>query len=238
MWGSGVQRGYSAERQDTSLVDEFDSSWDSCPRDVLPGSIDPAALDGDGIGLEGYAPPTVPDDGGLAQQRTERNFITHLLQFQVFDGHIEFTSWAMAEVFLGKKISGALRAIHATVVVTAKELWTAAVLVLLERDFQSCKALWELMAVKMASCVPEVAVLQLDLLYTVRKSLEGLELPVKKGAAANIAPTSSVVGHDLDSATRESDQMEGSASKCDGMAPVSSSAKRPKPGPAIAGSSA
>ena len=141
---------------------------------------------------------------------------------------------------MGKEISGALRIMQATVAgAMATQVWTVAVLVVLERDFQSCKALWELMAIKMASCVPEVVVFQLDLLETVRKSLEGLELPVKKGAAANIAPGSAVVenGH---ASTRESDQTEGSASKRDGMPPVreSSSAKRPKPGPEIAGSSA
>jgi hypothetical protein len=195
----------------------------------------PTVSDDGGIGLEGYRPPIVLDDGGLAQQRAERDFIARLLQFQVFDGYIEFTSWATAEVFLGLEISSALRAIHETVVVTAKELWTAAVLVLLERDFQSRKALWDLMAIKMASCVPEAAVLQLDLLETVRKSLEGLELPVKKGAAADIDPVGAVVENDH-SSTRESDQKEGSALKLDGMPPLreSSSARRPKPGPELA----
>jgi hypothetical protein len=118
-----------------------------------------------------------------------RDFVTSLLHFQQYDGSIDFGSWSVAEQVLGKAIAAALRPLQRTWPddLYDRTLWTATVHVLLERHCQSCKALWELMAIKTASyCLnmnPLVSAVgaeaELGLLEVVGEKLEGLELPFR-----------------------------------------------------------
>lgn len=168
---------------------------------------------------ESGAPPITADGGGARQQQAERDFISLLLQHQLFDGHIDFKRWATAINLFGKEISRVLYTIQNTVAgVTAQKVWTAAVLVLLERDFKSCETLWELMASKMRSCFPEAEALELGLPDTVRTSLEGLELPVKKGGAVGIK------------VTEAAEQTDGSGSEREETAALWEYASTPLPG--------
>jgi hypothetical protein len=118
-----------------------------------------------------------------------RDFVTSLLHFQQYDGGIDFGTWSVAEQVLGKAIAAALRPLQLTWPddIYDRTLWTATVHVLLERHCQSCKALWELMAIKAASyCAnrdPFVSAVgaeaELGLLGVVGEKLEGLELPFR-----------------------------------------------------------
>ncbi|KAL2166651.1 hypothetical protein VTG60DRAFT_2347 [Thermothelomyces hinnuleus] len=112
----------------------------------------------------------------------ESDFVRDLLAFQQFDGAVDFGSWAAAEEVLGAAVSDALRELQqAHPGLTDKAVWTAAVRLLLQRDLQSCKALWGLMVLKMAEyCARLVAtsVLAPDFLDLVDSKLKGLRLPI------------------------------------------------------------
>ncbi|GAB1314529.1 hypothetical protein MFIFM68171_04739 [Madurella fahalii] len=114
---------------------------------------------------------------------TETKFISLLLSYQRYDGSIEFKDWATAEKHLGKEIADALRDMHTTrwsrlkyPIVKARALWTAAVHVLLERDFQACKSLWELMAIKPESYCQKLNYMAPNVLEVVKEKLDGLKL--------------------------------------------------------------
>jgi hypothetical protein len=117
---------------------------------------------------------------------SESDFIRTLLGYQQFDGSIDFGAWAVAKLVLGKDVSDALRALQQTYPdLTDRAAWTMAVCVLLERDFQSSKSLWELMTIKMKSyCeklpLPPTSELGSNLLHVVAKGLAGLKSPVEQ----------------------------------------------------------
>ncbi|KAH6850635.1 von Willebrand factor type A domain-containing protein [Chaetomium sp. MPI-CAGE-AT-0009] len=114
---------------------------------------------------------------GDQRNSPERDFVSSLLNFQHYDGSVDFGSWEVAEMLLGKAIADALRSLQQTGPgLSDRGLWTAAVHVLLERNFQSCKALWELMAIKTASYCRNNS--GSSLLEVVGKGLEGLKLPL------------------------------------------------------------
>lgn len=88
---------------------------------------------------------------GEGNKRTEGDIVRELLAVQQYDGAIDFGDWAAAGEILGEAVSYVLRALQQTYLdFSDRAVWTAATHVLLERDLQSCKALWELMGVKMA----------------------------------------------------------------------------------------
>ena len=134
---------------------------------------------------EGTSPTAGAGTGDNDQQReqAERDFVTAILQFQCHDGSIHLRDWETAKQILGKDIADGLCSItHAAWPDVALEvLWTVAVRVLLERDFQSCKALWELMVIKMtAYCEKSLGDLPSheDLLREVGELLKDWKVPI------------------------------------------------------------
>jgi hypothetical protein len=113
---------------------------------------------------------------------SESDFIRTLLRYQQFDGSIDFGKWFIAENVLGSDITAALWALaQGYPDDEAKTIWTAAAHVLLERDCQSSKSLWELMAIKLARYCwgrPWASGFRMDPLEVVKKVLEGLKLPI------------------------------------------------------------
>ncbi|KAK4096716.1 hypothetical protein N658DRAFT_333945 [Parathielavia hyrcaniae] len=137
----------------------------------------------------------VPVNESSPDTEAEAAFISLLLAYQKFDGSIFFGDIMQANKHLGRDIVDALRGLRLFGRTSAKRLhwrvlWTAAVLVLLERDMQSCKSLWELMAMKMASYCEKHSPSDsagshgsgktLGWLDEVRTQLEGLRLPVHR----------------------------------------------------------
>jgi hypothetical protein len=113
--------------------------------------------------------------------RTDKEFVSLILGYQLYNGAIDFGSWMTASKYLGEKIIDALRDVQTTwLKVRPRMLWTAAICVLLERDLRSCKPLWELMAMKMERyCRNMFAVSESGprLYEDIREKLEGLKLP-------------------------------------------------------------
>lgn len=139
----------------------------------------------DGATTPAPAPASAPQDN-QDQPASDRAFVASLLSFQHYDGSVDFGSWEVAEQVLGKAIADALWPLQlAWPALGDRELWTAAVHVLLEQHFQACRALWELMAIKAASYCRSHALFsgvggELGLLEVVGKGLEGLELPFRR----------------------------------------------------------
>jgi len=95
VWGSGFEPRYSAMKESIPYVSALDYYSDPGASFEHPQPVDPVPLispglglecyapptvpDDGGLGLEGYAPPTVPDDSGLGQQYVEKDFITRVL---------------------------------------------------------------------------------------------------------------------------------------------------------------
>ena len=116
----------------------------------------------------------------------EADFIKKILQFQQHDGSIDFGSWDAAIELLGKGITDVLFSIKRCDVVDPTGVspklrrdcvWTVVVHVLLERDFQSRKVLWDLMAMRMENYYQKHARSAPDLLRMVKGGLERLKLP-------------------------------------------------------------
>ncbi|KAL2264050.1 hypothetical protein VTK26DRAFT_2836 [Humicola hyalothermophila] len=161
---------------------------------------------------EGLANPAdlEPDFLSAAEgpkQPTERGFINAMLKFQQHNGRIQFPLRDMAIKWLGQDICDALETVRTSVRrgVSRVTLWTAAVLVLLERDFQPHRALWELMALKMAGHCREWRVQALkrteegeveDVVEVVRKRLEGLKLPLHQAKGGEDAESDARVTAD------------------------------------------
>jgi hypothetical protein len=126
--------------------------------------------------------------------RTEKEFISLILGYQQFNGCIDFGSWTIAAQYLGKDITNALRThlSDSAWVEIPIRLWTAAVYVLLERDFQPYKSLWELMAMKMASYCQISVSWGAQWLGGVKKTLEGLKLPLHQQKGQEDAGSSNV----------------------------------------------
>lgn len=146
-----------------------------------------------------YSPMSEETVGTYEREEISNNLrlrlrvIRGLLQFQRYDGAIDFGDSATAEKWLGMDIVQALDTLSPPGLVL-QVLWTAAVCVLLERDFQSCKALWELLAFKANTYLKsESHYLETglqgadDLLLSVEALLEGLALPIlSEGGAAGL----------------------------------------------------
>jgi hypothetical protein len=112
---------------------------------------------------------------------TDKEFVSLILGYQLYNGAIDFGSWMTASKYLGEEIIDALHDVQTTwLKVRPRMLWTAAIRVLLERDLRSCKPLWELMAMKMERyCRNMFAVSESGprLYEDIREKLEGLKLP-------------------------------------------------------------
>ncbi|KAK3297357.1 von Willebrand factor type A domain-containing protein [Chaetomium fimeti] len=128
--------------------------------------------------LRGWQPSSTPGPGNQSGP-PKRYFVSSFLNFQQYDGAVDFGSWVLAETFLGKDTADELRSFKEEWQgLSDRGVWTAAVHVLLERNFQSCKSLWELMAIKTASYCASISLRPgSDLLEVVRRLLEGLKLP-------------------------------------------------------------
>lgn len=141
------------------------------------------------VGLQAPGVSTSPAAAAGKEERdqqgkqAERAFITTVLSFQCHDGSIDFVDWLAAQRVLGADIADALSLnIQAAFPDVSQEiLWTLAVWVVLERDFQSCKALWELMGLKMkAFCEKNLgsSACHSRLLGEVQAALKDLRVPI------------------------------------------------------------
>jgi hypothetical protein len=90
-------------------------------------------------------PPSWVVSHSLLSGVAEKKYIVVLLKHQRFDGFFHFTTRAEADATLGVDITSALHGLMGDTVVADAVINTAAVAVLLERDFACCKALSELM---------------------------------------------------------------------------------------------
>lgn len=85
-----------------------------------------------------------PRKDSTASNKSNSEYIFLLLKAQRFDGTFHFSSQAEAEAMLGAEVTAALRDLMSEKFPEVL-VYTAAVVVLLERDFTSCQALWVLM---------------------------------------------------------------------------------------------
>jgi hypothetical protein len=145
---------------------------------------------------------TVPGRSHEDLQREE--FVRSILMFQDFKGSLCFVGRAAAEAHLGRDIASALLGLVQHVD-ELDVIHTSAVVVLLERDFQSCKDLWQLVYAKAVDFVltydgngrkgP-------DLLELVKEKLKGMEFSIEEWARARRPPFPE--GDDVASASDQS----------------------------------
>lgn len=113
------------------------------------------------------------------KETCERSFIHSLLWFQTFEGCINFGDENAAKTWLGEGVTRALGEIQLRNPSWRTEaLWTAAVYVLLGRDFESCESLWALMAFKAHTYLRNYVLEVDEMLLEVKEALEGLEVPM------------------------------------------------------------
>ncbi|KAK4114599.1 hypothetical protein N656DRAFT_536923 [Canariomyces notabilis] len=119
------------------------------------------------------------DPGEIKEElRKENAFICSILECQAHDGRIRFSDAVVAERLLGGEISRALTDLKPRHPSQLDEhLWTAAICILLERDFQSCAALWQLMVLKAKSYLGKFENSE-ELVRDVEEALRGLKLPI------------------------------------------------------------
>jgi hypothetical protein len=147
-----------------------------------------------------------PQGGTLMGRMTEREFIRALLKYQKHDGCIRFSNAVLAEGLLGAEISRALTDLKLRNSSWSEEqLWTSAVCILLERDFQSCAALWQLMALKGKTYLGKFENSE-ELLRDVEEALEGLKVPIHREQEAQVGETTD------EEEEEEDDETEGTES--------------------------
>jgi hypothetical protein len=142
----------------------------------------------------------LPGPQGLSRNKGRKphddtDWVRVFLQHQHFDGSFGFPRRATAEACLGKAVVDTLldyySSSHGHQI---SQLYTAAAIVILRRDFASCKALWSLMESKamdfLEKTLPGAASdrqVLLDYLEVVARLLEGLRVPVYGGDAEDVA---------------------------------------------------
>ncbi|KAK4099568.1 hypothetical protein N658DRAFT_498274 [Parathielavia hyrcaniae] len=188
--GSPASRPLPIHGPDYSFECPEEYDWDLCEHaEVEMGySTETGVLPGQMYG--GATVLEAEDEFYDPQAQSETDFISSLLIYLQFDGSIVFGGIHKATKHLGRETVDALRElwVASTLDFSWTMLCTAAVLVLLERDMQSSKSLWELMAMKMAGyCEKHSPADSAGLhgpgktpgwLDEVKKQLEGLRLPI------------------------------------------------------------
>jgi hypothetical protein len=144
----GGHRSLTPAQHSGVRFDDFPLCVESSPPKKLGGFVKRQSQRTRRADVDHYTSDVRESNGNMTMEsnsnRARRNYIFELLRFQRFDGSFQFSTRAEAQATLGADIASALLDLMGDAVPDTV-IYTAAAVILLERDFASHQALWGLM---------------------------------------------------------------------------------------------